>query len=203
MRPEFNPTGLLDHWFADCRENPDEIAGRNAWWFAADADRDRQLARTWLGDCEAAASGQLDELADHPSSRLALILLLDQLPRNLFRGTPRAFAGDATALQLCVKGHQTGMDSTLSRIERVFFWMPLQHAEDLDLQNLGVELYGTLAPGDPDRAELWNGYQSFARLHRDIIARFGRFPHRNKVLGRTSTTEETAYLEQGAETFGQ
>ena len=95
------------------------------------------------------------------------------------------------------------MDSALTHIEKVFFWMPLQHCEDLDLQNLGVDLYSSLAPADPYRSQLWKGVAEYARLHRDIIARFGRFPHRNAVLGRESTPEETAYLEDGGESFGQ
>lgn len=202
MSVEFNPDTLLRHWFSDTRENPDAIEGRMDWWFTRDPARDRWLADAYMEDCLEAMQGHLACPLDDPHGRLAVILLTDQLPRNLFRGSSRAFESDAIALQLCVHGHRSGMDMVLSGIERVFFWMPLQHVEDLELQELGVELYDTLAAADPYRSALWKGFTSFARLHRDIIARFGRFPHRNEVLERESTPEELRYLEDGP-SFGQ
>lgn len=202
MSVEFDPQRLLQNWFKDCREDPDQIEPRMAWWFGSDPAQDRWLADQYLEGCEAALAGELDGLASSPRERLALILLLDQLPRNLFRGTARAFAGDARALRLCRQGHRAGMDQKLSLVERVFFWMPLQHAEDLGAQDLGVELYDTLAAADPYRSGLWKGFAHHARLHRDVIRRFGRFPHRNAALGRAATREETAYLEAGGHTFG-
>lgn len=203
MSPEFDHRALLAHWFADTRENPDAIERRQDWWFQRDAARDRWLADAYEEACVAAMEGQLACPLDEPRGRLAAILLTDQLPRNLFRGTARAFASDDTALRLCAEGHRLGMEHGLTLIERVFFWMPLQHVEDLDLQNLGVELYETLAPADPYRSALWKGFASYARLHRDIIARFGRFPHRNEALGRESSTEERQYLDRDGHSFGQ
>jgi uncharacterized protein (DUF924 family) len=141
MRAEFDPGQLLADWFAGTREDLQLIPARNAWWFGADADRDSLLAKRWGQDCADAASGSWGGLDAEPPGRLALVLLLDQLPRNLYRGTPQAFATDSLALDLCLNGHDRGMDQRLSLIERVFFWMPLQHVEDLELQDLGVRLY--------------------------------------------------------------
>jgi uncharacterized protein (DUF924 family) len=203
MRAEFDPGQLLADWFAGTREDPQLIPARNAWWFGADADRDSLLAKRWGQDCADAASGSWGGLDAEPPGRLALVLLLDQLPRNLYRGTPQAFATDSLALDLCLNGHDRGMGQRLSLIERVFFWMPLQHVEDLELQDLGVRLYESLAGDDPEQAELWRGFARFAHLHNDIIAKFGRFPHRNEILGRESTDAELAWLAEGGVRFGQ
>ncbi len=203
MSLEFEPGRLLGHWFADTRENPDAIENRMDWWFTRDDGRDRWLGEVYGQACVAAMRGELDCPAGEPRSALALVLLTDQLPRNLFRGTARAFESDSVALDLCLTGHREGLDGKLGLIERVFFWMPLQHVENLELQDLGVELYDSLAPADPYRSKLWKGFAGYARLHRDIIERFGRFPHRNAALGRDATPEELAYLDSGGESFGQ
>jgi len=203
MPVEFNPHALLGHWFGDTRENPDAIEGRMDWWFTRDAARDRWLSDAYRHYCEAAIEGRLKCPLKEPRARLAVILLTDQLPRNLFRGTARAYASDARALELCLGGNRDGLDRQLTGIERVFFWMPLQHVEDSRLQELGVELYDTLAGADPYRSTLWKNFASYARLHRDIIARFVRFPHRNSVLERESSKQEIEYLESGGESFGQ
>ena len=141
----FDSEAFLTFWFAKTREHPDLIPERKPWWFGPDPDRDRDLREHSLHTCDAARAGQLDHLAETPRGYLALILLLDQLPRNLFRGTAKAFASDARALELCLEGHRNGLDQPLSLIERVFFWMPLQHAEDLERQELSVQLFSTLA----------------------------------------------------------
>lgn len=203
MSAEFDTDALLRHWFKDCREDPDAIKGRQGWWFGADDARDRWMADQYGEACEAALAGDLDHLAGQPRPQLALILLLDQLPRNLYRGTPDAFAGDRQALALCLAGHEAGLDQALTLIERVFFWMPLQHAEDRAAQDLGVDLFDTLAAADPYRSGLWKGFAGYARQHRDLIERFGRFPHRNPILGREPTPAETEYLDSGGATFGQ
>jgi uncharacterized protein (DUF924 family) len=199
----FDRDGFLDTWFGDTRENPDGIADRKPWWFEPNPERDRQLEALAGHACEAAGAGRLDTLAETPRGCLSLILLLDQLPRNLYRGTAAAFASDARALELCLEGHRSGLDQPLTLIERVFFWMPLQHAEDLERQELGVQLFTSLAGEDPERDALWSEFADFAELHHDIIQRFGRFPHRNAALGRATTDREEAWLEAGGATFGQ
>lgn len=202
-RESFEPERLLTTWFATTREDPDRIAERKGWWFGPDTERDRALKVHFAGACEEARAGQLEQLADTPKGSLALILLLDQLPRNLFRGSAQAFSSDERALELCLEGHRTGLDQFLAPIERVFFWMPLQHAEDLERQALGVQLFTGLAAEDPERDALWSEFAAYAELHHDIIQRFGRFPHRNAALGRTTTDRESAWLEEDGERFGQ
>ncbi|NRB70481.1 MAG: DUF924 domain-containing protein [Xanthomonadales bacterium] len=199
--PEFER--LLRDWFADTRESPTRVQARNRWWFGPDTDRDRQLARDWGATCAQAQAGALDPWAHTASGRLALILLTDQLPRNLFRGTAAAFASDKKALTLSLDGQAASQDQELSLIERVFFAMPMQHAEDRSVQAQSVAYFDALAVTDPERAKLWESFASSARRHRAIIERFGRFPHRNQVLGRTSSAEEVAWLAEGGERFGQ
>jgi uncharacterized protein (DUF924 family) len=146
----------------------------------------------------------LDVWCASPRGRLALILLLDQLPRNLFRGQARAFATDAAACACTLAGIDVGHDRALAHVERSFFFLPLQHAEDLALQDLSVAMCQALAQDAPPelRTALDEGVE-YAVLHRDLIARFGRFPHRNRVLGRSSTAAETQYLAEGGRRFGQ
>jgi uncharacterized protein (DUF924 family) len=132
-----------------------------------------------------------------------MIIALDQLPRNLFRGTPRAFSNDSYTTALCLAAAHTGQDKALIPIQRAFFYMPLQHFEDLQAQEAGVQLYERLAEENPKWPVFAEGFTAFARLHRDIISRFGRFPHRNKILNRESTAEEAEYLAGDAPAFGQ
>lgn len=194
---------LLDEWFGESRRDPSHVPERNDFWFAADSDRDRHLRKQYGDQAEEALAGGLTDWQADPESRLALILLLDQLPRNIHRGTRQAFAGDGRAAALCLAGIGTGMELTLSPVEQAFFYMPLQHAEDLATQRLGVQQYRTLAERNPDYPDVFSRFLLFAEEHRDIIERFGRFPHRNEILGRDSTPEELAYLEQGAPRYGQ
>jgi uncharacterized protein (DUF924 family) len=199
----FDQERFLDTWFGETREDPDRIPERKPWWFDPNPVVDQQLEKQAGHACEAARSGRLDALAESPRGCLALILLLDQLPRNLYRGTAAAFSSDARALELCLEGHRMGLDQPLTLIERVFFWMPLQHAEDLERQELGVQLFTSLAGEDPARDALWSEFADFAELHHDIIQRFGRFPHRNDALDRATTDREEAWLEAGGASFGQ
>ena len=148
--------------------------------------------------------GALDGWAGTPPGRLALVVLLDQMPRNIHRGSPGAFAHDAEAAAHCVAGIDSGQDRSLHPVERIFLYMPLQHAEDRGLQRRSVEQFESLAA---EADEAWRDYFAenvrYARLHHDIVERFGRFPHRNRILGRESTEEERRYLADGAPTFGQ
>ena len=139
-----------------------------------------------------------------PRGRLALILLFDQFPRNVYRGTAKAFSFDQRALELTRSGIDAGLDRSLAALERMFFYMPLQHAEASDVQDSSVALFEALALScPPEQRPYFQWSLGFAREHRDLIARFGRFPHRNRVLERESTAEETAYLQGGGKTFGQ
>ncbi len=159
-------------------------------------------ARTWEAPVETfetdiarAVRGELDHWCATPRGQLALIVLLDQFSRNIYRGTARAFAQDRKALAVCRDGLEPGTDRALRPVERLFFYMPLQHAEDRDAQRRSVESFeGLLAEVAPLHRPLCQGFRDYAHRHRAVIERFGRFPHRNVILGRPSTPEELAFL---------
>lgn len=195
---------LLEFWFADASGGPEALERRNRVWFRGGAQFDRQCTERFAATLAAAANGALDSWKESPQGRLALILLLDQLSRNIHRGTAEAYRHDGRALALCREGIDRGHDRQLSAIERTFFYLPMEHAEDRAVQTLSVQHFEALAEEGPGELhEQLAANASYAREHRDIIARFGRFPHRNAVLGRESTPEEEAYLADDAPRFGQ
>lgn len=196
---------LLAAWFDVDVHDPAAVRERMRRWFSSTADEDRELERRFGALGREAARGALDALAGTPRGRLGLIILHDQLPRNLHRGQAAAFAGDARALELCLDGIRAGHDLALSPLERVFFLMPLQHAEDPGIQSLSVERYAALArePAAPALAAALASSADYAVAHRDIVLRFGRFPHRNRALGRESTAAELDFLAAGGASFGQ
>jgi uncharacterized protein (DUF924 family) len=196
-------SALLDDWFGATLASPEAIAGRLSWWFEADAERDRDLSARHAELVEHCANGHRHRWLDQPEGRLALVIALDQLPRNLFRGSPRAFAYDAQTAAWCLAAVHTGQDRALTPIQRAFLYMPLQHFEDLQAQEVGVALYERLAREMSDWPVFDREFLAFARIHHDIIARFGRFPHRNRILGRENTAEESAYLQGDTPRFGQ
>jgi uncharacterized protein (DUF924 family) len=198
---EFRAQDVLDFWFGPDPLGAGELPRRLRMWFGGDdppeirSQRDDLIARRLSAHVEAAAAGELDSWAASPRRLLALILLLDQFPRQLWRGKARAFAQDAKAAALVQAGLATSADAALSGIERVFFYMPLQHAENLSLQQESLSAYTRLAGEVPaEQRDLFDDISGFARSHHDVIARFGRFPHRNTILGRSTTPEESAWL---------
>lgn len=194
---------LLDLWFGDEADDVLRATRQAPLWWGKSSEADALLASRFGMLAEAAAKGSLAHWADTPSGRLALILLLDQLPRNIHRGTLAAFAQDPLARDLCLKGLSIGADKSLSPLERVFFYLPLEHAESREQQARSVALFEALAAeqaGTPAQAT-FAGFADFARRHQVIIERFGRFPHRNDILGRTSTPEEAAFLQQPGSGF--
>jgi uncharacterized protein (DUF924 family) len=203
------PEAVLDFWFADAAKSAAALAERMKFWFgmdtAAEIRAQDELIRSRFADLvDRALRGELDSWAASPQGRLALILVLDQLPRNIHRGTARAFAGDAAALALTLEGIKSGADRLLDACERVFFCMPLQHAESLAMQEKAVEVFGSLArAADDEQRAFVESCVPYAIVHRDIVRRFGRFPHRNAILGRESTPAERAYLAADAPDFGQ
>jgi uncharacterized protein (DUF924 family) len=194
---------LINHWFADTLDDPSAIPGRMSWWFSADTERDRLIASLFGNLVTECAASRHYRWLDDPAGRLAMIIALDQLPRNLYRGTPRAFDNDSYTAALCLAATHTGQDKALKPVQRAFLYMPLQHFEDLQAQEAGVQLYEQLAMDNPEWPVLADSFTAFARLHRDIVARFGRFPHRNVILNRESTPEEAEYLAGDAPSFGQ
>jgi uncharacterized protein (DUF924 family) len=193
------PEDLLSFWFGPPGSPP---LARAEHWFARDDAFDEELRRRFAPLAERAAGGELEGWRESPPSALALVLALDQLPRNLHRGSPRAFASDAAALDVSLDAQARGFERALSPVERCFLYLPLEHSESLAHQQRSVALFEALAAqASPELREFLEVTADYARRHRDVIARFGRFPHRNGVLGRASTAEETAFLEQPGSSF--
>ena len=195
---------VLDFWFDGCEQDAPHIDARMDRWFGADHTLDEEI-RDRFGDLVTQASaGDLDDWAEDPHGRLALIILLDQFPRNIHRGSADAFEGDRRALKLCVDGIVNRAYKKLRPEEQIFFFMPLQHTESRKLQDKSVSIYTALAKNVSETLrETFMTTAQFAELHRDIIEQFGRFPHRNKVLGRENTEAEEAYLAVDGTSFGQ
>jgi len=176
--PLVTPGQVLDFWFgADPKK-----------WFSRDDAFDAAIREQFLPTYEAAAAGRLADWEATPESALALILVLDQFPRNMFRGSPRTFAADALALAVAKRAVAQGFDQKLELPRRNFFYLPFEHSENLADQERGVELIRL----NSDAESL-----KWAELHADIIRRFGRFPHRNALLGRSTTPAEQAFLDAG------
>ena len=195
---------VLSFWFKDQQLTAPQIDGRMDVWFGEDPLFDEEIARRFADDVEEAAEGNLDHWASEPRGRLALIILIDQFRRNIYRNSEEAFSKDKAALKLCVEGAMEKKDKGLSPIERVFFYMPLQHAESRKVQKKSVDIFNKLAAAvSPTYRETFETVAQFAELHADIIEQFGRFPHRNKIMGRENTPEEAQYLAGDAPTFGQ
>lgn len=168
-----------------------------AQWFRKDETFDARLREGFGATIAAARAGRLDRWADTAEGRLALLIVLDQFTRNAFRGRPDSFAGDAQALALALRGIELGHDQALPPLARMFCYLPLEHAEDRALQARCVALFAALreAPGAEPRAT-YDSLLEYAHKHREVIERFGRFPHRNAILGRASTAAELDYLAQ-------
>lgn len=193
---------LFDWWFGPGRTAAEVARQRHRLWFGYRASQDREAAERFGEEVEQALAGGLDPWGEHPEGWLALTLLLDQLPRMIHRGTPLAFAGDPRALALAREGLVRGWERDLAPIRQVFAYLPLEHAEDLASQELAVEHFDRLYRQAPAaERELFAGFLDYAERHRRVIARFGRFPHRNAILGRESTAQETAFLAEPGSSF--
>jgi uncharacterized protein (DUF924 family) len=180
---------VLAFWFGD--PGSPERGKPRAQWFRKDDAFDDEIRRRFGEAVEVALAGGLGEWCTNAEGSLARILLLDQFTRNIFRGTARAFAGDQRALATAEEAVARGFDRELTARERWFMYMPFEHAENVKAQHRSLQLFGALAQelGDDDPL-VW------ARKHAEVIFRFGRYPHRNAILGRPSTPEEEAYLRE-------
>lgn len=185
---------VLHFWFGT-PDSPDYGQPRKAW-FVKDPEFDARVRSQFLRTYERAAAGECDDWQRQPHSCLALLVVLDQFPRNLFRGTPRAFATDDRALEIAERAIAQNFDAMVLPVQRWFVYLPLEHCEDIDRQNHAVAKFETLRD-DPDSASAID----YARRHRQVIEQFGRFPHRNDILGRDSTPEEQAFLQQPGSRF--
>lgn len=190
---------ILEFWFGSAENDAPTPPGAMARWFGGGPEMDLEVVRRFgpLLDDPAPVSDWAG-----PAGALAATLVLDQFPRNAFRGTARAFATDAAALRIASAAVSAGLDRALGPVQRTFLYLPWQHAEDLARQDEGVALYAALVAEAPDEA-LPRICLPFAEQHRAIVRRFGRFPGRNVALGRVDTPEEAAWLAEGGETFGQ
>ncbi|MFC4729068.1 DUF924 family protein [Coralloluteibacterium thermophilus] len=190
---------VLAFWFdrplpAD-RPVPGEAIDR---WFRADPALDAQIEARFGVLVTEALHGAHDDWCASADGWLALLIVLDQFPRNLYRGDARAFAGDPRAQAIALDGIARGSDRLLAPVRRAFAYLPLEHAEDVTLQERAVALFEALeAEAPPAQAEAFALFSDYARQHRDVIARFGRFPHRNAALGRRSSPAEQAWLDAG------
>jgi uncharacterized protein (DUF924 family) len=190
---------ILHFWFGKDPSHPEEHSER---WWKKDPKFDETIRRRFGEDLHKAVRGEYEEWKNSPNGNLAWIILLDQFSRNMFRDKPEAFAQDELAREACRQGVQKGFDKKLTPIERVFFYMPLMHSEHRSDHQLSLELFQRLEQEAPREMEeaLANNYH-YALRHAEIIERFGRYPHRNKILGRPSTAEELEFLKQPGSSF--
>jgi len=195
---------ILAFWFKEQELSAPQIDRRMDIWFGENPDFDDEVEAKFSDDVAGASTGKLDHWAEDPRGRLALIILIDQFRRNIYRNTEKAFSRDRLALKLCVEGAMEKKDKSLTPIQKVFFYMPLQHTESRKVQTKSAELYSRLAESvSPTYRETFLTVAQFAELHKDIIDQFGRFPHRNALLGRENTPEEDKYLAGDSPDFGQ
>jgi len=194
---------ILEFWFGSSVDDAQVQAEKGKLWFGKDEQVDAEIwQRFGTLITSAGQRGLLDGPEPEAYRYLATILLLDQFVRNVFRGERRAFASDPLALQLALTALQQGHDQVLRPIERVFIYLPLEHSEDLKLQNRSVELFqGLLQVAPAGSKKAFAGFLDYAVRHREIIARFGRFPHRNAILGRESSAAELEFLKQPNSSF--
>ncbi len=183
MALDFTPESVLSFWFGP---------GMSDKWFKPGDAFDREIEMRFGPLYQAAREGGYQDWRLTHKGALALVLVFDQFPRNMFRGTPAAFATDDKALQLAGEAIAKGFDREMNDDERLFLYLPYQHAEDLEVQKRGLELFAQL--GRPENLD-------YMQRHHDIIARFGRFPHRNAILGRPSTPEELEFLNRPGSSF--
>lgn len=196
------PEDLIDYWFGPCDDDAVTAGRRAALWWQKNPAVDADIRQRFEALLQRAADGDLETWSATPKGRLALILLTDQFPRNMYRETAAMYAYDAQARSLCLDGLARGEDRKLRPIERVFFYLPLEHSEDADDQARCVALMRDLADEVPaDGREVFEDFVGYALAHQRIVDRFGRFPHRNEILGRASTEEELEFLKQPGSSF--
>jgi uncharacterized protein (DUF924 family) len=187
---------VLAFWFGPLSDDGTADAAHTKRWFMKDAAFDAEIVERFGALHDDVAAGRRDVWLTTTRGRLALVIVLDQFSRNMFRGDPRSFAGDGRALEVALHAIDQGDDRTVARDARTFLYMPLMHSEDRATQNRCVQLFTAFRDEVPEeqRGPLSNNVR-YAVMHRDIVERFGRFPHRNAVLGRESTPEEIEFLK--------
>jgi uncharacterized protein (DUF924 family) len=197
------PETIRQFWFGTALEDAAVTARERApLWWSKNPQLDDEIRQRFESCLIKAGSGELDHWASNPQDRLALILITDQFPRSIYRDSAKAFAFDTKALSLAREGVDAGFDARLRALEKVFFYLPLEHSESLADQQRSVSLFQKLFDeAGTGQKPTFAEYLDFAVRHQDIISRFGRFPHRNGALGRTSTPEELSFLQQPGSGF--
>lgn len=193
---------IQEFWFGNDADDAVTAASQAKLWWSKDEALDAVIRQRFATYTESALAGNLDDWALTSDGCMSLILLCDQFPRNMYRDTPAAFASDAKALDLSKAGLASGLDKNLRAIQRVFFYLPFEHSESLADQDFAVVLFEQLASeANVAHQTMFDNFLNFAHRHREVIRRFQRFPHRNKILGRESTAEELEFLSQPGSSF--
>src|SRR5262245_14525122 len=194
-----SPEEILLFWLGDDPKNP--LRNSSLWW-KKDPAFDQEIREKFEGDLKKAVKGDCEAWKETPRGCLAFVILLDQFSRNMYRETPKSFAQDILALTVCLEGIKKGFDRQLLPMERTFLYMPLQHSEDPKIQRRGVEAFRRLAEEAPENLKKdLEGNLQYDLRHAEIVERFGRFPHRNRILGRSSTQEEIEFLKTPGSSF--
>lgn len=197
-----SPETICEFWFGTDQDDLDVIRQRSKLWWSKNPDVDTEIKARFSSYLAKATNGELEGWKQTPLGTLALILLTDQFSRNMYRDTAEAFAYDAISQTLCKQGLKDGTDQFLRPIQRVFFYMPLEHSESLADQEHCIQLFQRLAAeSEPHSKDGFERYIDFAVRHRDIINRFGHFPHRNALLNRVSTPAEIEFLKTPGSSF--
>ncbi len=194
--------GILTFWFGGGITSLEVMNEKSALWWKKDPVLDEEIKTRFEPCLIALSKGELDAWQTEPKGRLAMIILTDKFSRNIYRDTPRAFAFDTRAINLVHDGIKNSVDKKLRLIEQVFFNMPLMHSESMDDQKLSISQFENIVEcAQGEEKERLQGNLNYAVAHRDIIQRFGRYPHKNEILGRESTPEEIEFLKQPGSSF--
>jgi uncharacterized protein (DUF924 family) len=193
---------ILDFWFGELDEHGcADPNHRERWWQKSD-EFDRTIRDQFLGDYHAIVAGEREAWRNTPRGALATLIVLDQFSRNVFRNTPQMYDADELAREICREGLEEGFDDELAFDERVFFYLPLEHSESMDDHAQCCDVFTRLRDEAPDVLNKdAENYLDYAHQHRAIVERFGRYPHRNQLLGRASTEEEIAFLKEPGSSF--
>ncbi|MGB6975857.1 MAG: DUF924 family protein [Gammaproteobacteria bacterium] len=195
---------ILHYWFGHVEETVLPSENRTRIWFGGNKEVDEEIKAKFGDDWQKAVNGQCVEWENDPHGMLGLIILFDQFTRHIHRQTPASFAQDQKALDLCLRGIQKEFDHLLSLIERVFFYFPLMHSESLEMQATAVRAYQILVNlAFPETRAIYENFLAYAIKHYEVIKHFGRFPHRNLLLGRMSTAEELEFLKTAEAPFNE
>ena len=191
-------------WLGESMESPAFAAARRDWWYRGGHVVDSEIGRRFVDNVTDACEGKYEDWQQNADGNLALILLLDQFTRNLYRNTPEAYLGDPRAFEIVYAAIENGLDRELHPVPRIWLYHPFHHSESVEEQDRGIRLLHQIVAEVPSE---WHPYVERSitgwTRHRNIVAQFGRFPHRNHVLGRVSTDEEASYLSSSGESFGQ